>query len=126
LAGVIVALMFLIITAAMFSNAVYMVGVNITPPEERYPGENPYRSSFWENMHQVLGQPDRWLLLPVEPSGRPSGTSFPAKLGPKAAAGATLETAGGRLAEEGQAAGPGRNDGAPVRRAGDGPSYGAV
>lgn len=84
LAGVLVALLFLIITCGMFSNSVYMAGVNITPPEETYAGENPYRFTYFENTKQVFGQTDLWLLLPVEPTGRPSGTSFPAVAKPDA------------------------------------------
>lgn len=70
---------FMLITGGMFVHSVSMAARNTTVIEEFFHGDNPYcHPSCWENMKQLVGSFDLWLLLPVEAVDRPSGTTFQA------------------------------------------------
>jgi len=75
--GVVTAFLFLLITGGMFWSSFLMAARNLTAVEELFSGENPYRLSCLDNLRQLLGHLDLWLLLPLPPAGRPSGTTFP-------------------------------------------------
>lgn len=77
--AVAVAAVFMLITGCMFLHCAAMALRNVTAVEELYSGENPYAlPSCLDNARQLLGPLDWRLLLPLEPTDRPSGVAFPA------------------------------------------------
>jgi len=76
--GVVTALVLLIVTSGMTFQVVWMASRNVTAIEEMFTGENPYSySSCLDNLQQLCGPLDYKLLLPLMPSRRGDGTTFP-------------------------------------------------
>lgn len=77
--GVMAAFMFMVVTLGVFMHVMYMAARNRTVVEDLFLNDdNPYmHPSMLDNLHQTFGDLDRTTLMPVQPKGRPSGTSFP-------------------------------------------------
>lgn len=79
----ILALAFSLITGGMLIHSVWMMSRNSSSVEETFLGKNPYcHPSSIENIQQIVGPINLWLLVPVPPvldasPERPAGTSFP-------------------------------------------------
>jgi len=98
IAGILLALVFFMITGFMFLYSMAMAARNYTAVEELFPGVNPYRyDSAWDNVGQLLGTLNLAVLIPVEPVDRLVGTSFPRGVS-EAACGDADEAAGSLLA----------------------------
>lgn len=75
--GVIVTLMFFIVTGCMGIYAFWNVARNATTIEEMFPGDNPYcYSSSFDNIQQLIGSFDYKFFLPLVPARRGDGTAF--------------------------------------------------
>eukprot|EP00929_Paragymnodinium_shiwhaense_P112071 TRINITY_DN80331_c0_g1_i1.p1 TRINITY_DN80331_c0_g1~~TRINITY_DN80331_c0_g1_i1.p1 ORF type:complete len:294 (-),score=32.37 TRINITY_DN80331_c0_g1_i1:79-960(-) len=78
---VVMSLVFSLVTGGMFFYAVYLATKNMTTIEEMYRDKNPYRfASGLDNLIQLMGPLDFWILLPVAPDRSSStcdGTRYP-------------------------------------------------
>lgn len=78
LLGICVAASLLMVTTGMFCFTFYLACTNMTTIEDRFRGTNPYcLPSYFDNLRQTLGPLNFWVLLPVQPEGRSSGTAYP-------------------------------------------------
>lgn len=76
--GVIVTMVLFIVTAGMGVYSLIMAARNVSSIEEMFQGTNPYSySSCFDNLQQLLGPLDYKLLLPLMPTRRGDGTTFP-------------------------------------------------
>lgn len=76
--GVVATLVLLIVTACMGAYSLTMAARNVTAIEEMFSGENPYSySSCFDNLQQLCGPFDYKFILPMMPTRRSDGTTFP-------------------------------------------------
>jgi len=76
--GVVVSLVLFIVTGGMGVYSTTMAARNSTAVEEMFHGDNPYAyPSCVDNLQQLCGPLDYKILLPLAPTRRGDGTSFP-------------------------------------------------
>lgn len=77
LIAVVLTLTLMIVTGAMVATTFCMAMTNTTSVEQEYRGNNPYRhNSRLDNLRQIFGPLDLWILMPVEAENKHNGTVF--------------------------------------------------
>eukprot|EP00403_Amphidinium_massartii_P010940 CAMPEP_0178415356 /NCGR_PEP_ID=MMETSP0689_2-20121128/23509_1 /TAXON_ID=160604 /ORGANISM="Amphidinium massartii, Strain CS-259" /LENGTH=120 /DNA_ID=CAMNT_0020036673 /DNA_START=619 /DNA_END=981 /DNA_ORIENTATION=- len=72
------AMVFALVTAGLWIHVLCLAGSNLTSVEQYMPAKNPYNlPSTLDNLRQLFGPFDIYILLPVTPSLQLDGTQFP-------------------------------------------------